>query len=133
MAWARAGASVVLAGRKPDQLAKVDREIKAIATDPFTKAISVSVDIKIESQVQNLLIQIQKNVGRPADVLIDNAGAVADDGPVSLGQGPRGQFTNIFGSHSMGLHSCRRTSSAANPSLQIQLAPSFISLQHWLQ
>jgi hypothetical protein len=39
-----------LAGRKPDQLAKVEKKIKAVATDPSAKIISVSVDITIESQ-----------------------------------------------------------------------------------
>jgi NAD(P)-dependent dehydrogenase (short-subunit alcohol dehydrogenase family) len=98
--WARAGASVVLAGRKTDQLAKVEKETKALATDASAKIISVSVDITIVSEVQNLYTQIQKTFGRPADILINNAGSSGIAAP--MGQIPWDDFTNVFGTHFLG-------------------------------
>jgi NAD(P)-dependent dehydrogenase (short-subunit alcohol dehydrogenase family) len=91
---------VVLAGRKTDQLAKVEKETKALATDASAKIISVSVDITIVSEVQNLYTQIQKTFGRPADILINNAGSSGIAAP--MGQIPWDDFTNVFGTHFLG-------------------------------
>ncbi|KAH8803439.1 hypothetical protein F5884DRAFT_739815 [Xylogone sp. PMI_703] len=98
--WARAGASVVLAGRKLDQLAKVEQETKAVAIDASAKIISVPVDITIESEVQNLYAQIQQTFGRPADILINNAGSTGIVAP--LHQIPWDDFTNVLGTHFLG-------------------------------
>jgi NAD(P)-dependent dehydrogenase (short-subunit alcohol dehydrogenase family) len=97
--WARAGAAgVVLAGRKTQELARVEEEVKK--ADPNVKLLSVSVDITIESQVQNLYDQIQKTFGRHADVLINNAGSGGKFG--GLGQVPWDGYTNVVNTHYLG-------------------------------
>ena len=91
---------MVLAGRTTDQLAKVEKEIKAVATDASAKIISISVDITIESEVQNLYTQIQGAFGRSVDVLINNASSNGIAAP--MGQIPWDDFTNVFGAHFLG-------------------------------
>jgi NAD(P)-dependent dehydrogenase (short-subunit alcohol dehydrogenase family) len=91
--WARAGASVVLAGRRAEELTKVEKATKAVATDPSARIISVIVDVTIEIQVQSFYAQVQKVFGRPADTLINNAGIGGTD--FHLGETPWDQFTSI--------------------------------------
>lgn len=59
------------------------------------------VDITIESQVKNLYDQVQKTFGRPANVLINNAGSPSGgDGPFATI--PWDDFTTILASHYLG-------------------------------
>ena len=76
--WARAGASgVVIAARRLDALEKVAEELRAIS--PSSKVLAVKADITSEDDVKNLFASIQKTFGRPADVLLNNAGYLKDD------------------------------------------------------
>jgi NAD(P)-dependent dehydrogenase (short-subunit alcohol dehydrogenase family) len=50
--------------------------------------------------VQNLYAQIQKTFGRPADILINNAGSGGVAAP--LGDVPWDDFTTVFASHFLG-------------------------------
>ncbi|KAL5314234.1 hypothetical protein ACEPPN_018659 [Leptodophora sp. 'Broadleaf-Isolate-01'] len=100
LVWARAGASVVLTGRNPEKLAKAEQETKKVAIDPSAKIISVSVDIAKESDVQNLYVEVEKIFGRPADVLINNAGPTGPIGPAA--QVPWNGFTEVVNTHFLG-------------------------------
>jgi NAD(P)-dependent dehydrogenase (short-subunit alcohol dehydrogenase family) len=98
--WARAGASVVLTGRKKDELKEAEDATRGVATDQSAKIISVMVDVANESDVQNLYAEIQKTFGRPADALINNAGVTPVLAP--LGQVPWDNFTAVVSSHFIG-------------------------------
>lgn len=76
--WARAGATgIVIAARRLDALEKVAAELKSIS--PSSKILSVKADITSEEQVKELYASVQKTFGRPADVLLNNAGYLRDD------------------------------------------------------
>ncbi|KAH8816904.1 hypothetical protein F5884DRAFT_818812 [Xylogone sp. PMI_703] len=98
--WARAGASVVLTGRKEAQLAQVEKETRAFLSDPSARVISVPVDINNEAQVKNLYNQIQKAFGRPADTLINNAGFNNVAAP--MGQIPWDEFATVVQTNFLG-------------------------------
>jgi len=76
--WARAGATgVVIAARRVDALEKVAEEIKAI--NPNVKVLAIKTDITSEEDAKNLFASVQKTFGRPADVLLNNAGYLRDE------------------------------------------------------
>lgn len=91
---------MVLTGRKPDKLAKVEQKTRDFLTDPSATIISVVVDITIESDVQNLYTQVQKTFGRSADTLVNNGGPSSI--PAPLGQVPWDDFTNTVNGHFLG-------------------------------
>jgi 3-oxoacyl-[acyl-carrier protein] reductase len=68
--FARAGADVVIASRKLDNLEPVAAEIKKVGRRGFAMA----VDVRQEDQVQALVERTVKELGR-LDVMINNAGA----------------------------------------------------------
>lgn len=77
--WAKAGAQgVVITGRRAEHLQAVKDEIKAINKD--TVVLAIKGDISIESDVVNLFAKVQKEFGRPADVLLNNAGTLGGEG-----------------------------------------------------
>jgi dehydrogenase/reductase SDR family member 7B len=69
IAFAHAGADVVLASRKADELEKVSQEISKLGS----KSISVTTDVSKESDCKNLIDTSIKSFGR-IDVLINCAG-----------------------------------------------------------
>lgn len=76
--WARAGASgIVIAARRLETLEEVAKDIKA--SNPASQVLPVKADISLEEDVKNLFASVQKIFGRPADVLLNNAGYLADD------------------------------------------------------
>ena len=83
-----------------EELAKVEKATRAVASDPNAKVISVSVDITIESQVKTLYQQIQKTLGRPADTLINNAGSNGETG--NLGGVTWDSYAQVTNSHYLG-------------------------------
>jgi NAD(P)-dependent dehydrogenase (short-subunit alcohol dehydrogenase family) len=99
--WAKAGArGIVLAGRKASELVKVELDIKAVTSDPNAKVLSVSVDITIESQVQNLFDKIKSTFGHLADFLLNNAGPSITAAPST--QIPFDDFTKVITGHFLG-------------------------------
>jgi NADP-dependent 3-hydroxy acid dehydrogenase YdfG len=67
----------VIAARRTDALEKVAAELKTIS--PSSKILAVKADITSEDQVKNLFASVQTAFGRPADVLLNNAGYLKDD------------------------------------------------------
>lgn len=49
----------------------------------ITKILAVSTDLKVECEVENLFQQVNKVFGRPADVVIANAGLLSDLKPMA--------------------------------------------------
>ncbi|ESZ91743.1 hypothetical protein SBOR_7850 [Sclerotinia borealis F-4128] len=76
--WAEANAfGIVLAARR---IAAIDSLIEKLQPiSPDTKFLSVKVDIANDEDVKNLYEAVQKEFGRPADVLLNNAGYLDDD------------------------------------------------------
>lgn len=71
--WAEAHASgIVLAARRVPPIDSLIEKLQPIS--PKTKFLSVKVDIANEEDVKNLYETVQKEFGRPADVLLNNAG-----------------------------------------------------------
>ena len=86
--WLRAGASgVVIAGRRKDKLDETIRKLEEVKATlgSTTKLLAVPTDLKVEADVLNLFQEVNKTFGRPADVVIANAGASSD--MVPLGEG----------------------------------------------
>ena len=67
---ARAGADVVVASRKLENLEKVAEEIKALGR----QSLAVATDVRIPEQVDNLVKQTVDEFGK-IDILVNNAGA----------------------------------------------------------
>jgi NAD(P)-dependent dehydrogenase (short-subunit alcohol dehydrogenase family) len=70
--YARAGANVVVASRKLENLEKVAADIEALGS----KALAVAVDITVPDQVDEMVKQTVDTFGR-IDVLVNNAGGGA--------------------------------------------------------
>ncbi|CAD6453063.1 70bb58a4-6ccd-4888-8a78-faf15ab313ed [Sclerotinia trifoliorum] len=71
--WAEAHASgIVLAARGVPAMESLIRELQPLS--PETKFLAVKVDIANEDDVKNLYTAVQKEFGRHADVLMNNAG-----------------------------------------------------------
>jgi hypothetical protein len=76
--WAEAGANgIVIAARRLPALEKVAEQLRAIC--PETTVLPVKADISSVEEVDNLYKKIQQTFGRPADVLLNNAGYLRDD------------------------------------------------------
>jgi NAD(P)-dependent dehydrogenase (short-subunit alcohol dehydrogenase family) len=77
--WVRAGAAgVVIAGRRKDKLDETVHELERFNKDGITKILAVATDLKVEAQVTHLFQQVNDTFGRPADVVIANAGMLSD-------------------------------------------------------
>ncbi|KAJ8061976.1 hypothetical protein OCU04_009759 [Sclerotinia nivalis] len=75
--WAEAHASgIVLAARGVPAMNSLIEELQPLS--PETKFLAVKVDIANEDDVKNLYTVVQKEFGRHADVLLNNAGYVED-------------------------------------------------------
>ncbi|KUJ23630.1 NAD(P)-binding protein [Mollisia scopiformis] len=76
--WAEAGAEgVVITARGAPALEKVASELKA--KFPATKVLAVKGDIVSNEDIKHLFSAVQETFGRPADVLLNNAGFLDDD------------------------------------------------------
>jgi NADP-dependent 3-hydroxy acid dehydrogenase YdfG len=87
----------VIAARRIDALEKVAAELNKIS--PSSKVLAVKVDITSEEQVKNLFASVQTTFGRPADVLINNAGYLKDDQLIGE-TAPNEWWTGIVSSNS---------------------------------
>ncbi|KAF4628853.1 hypothetical protein G7Y89_g9295 [Cudoniella acicularis] len=91
--WIEAGATgVVIAARRIEVLEQVAKELRAI--NPNTKVLPIKANIVSVEDAKNLFATVQKTFGRPADVLLNNAGVVADD--ELIGETPIEQWWKSF-------------------------------------
>ena len=79
LALARAGADVAVAGRRPGPIAEVAETVIAGGT----RGLAVPTDVTDSAQVQALISRVFDELGR-VDILINNAGMVADQGGVPI-------------------------------------------------
>jgi NADP-dependent 3-hydroxy acid dehydrogenase YdfG len=81
--WAMAGAEgVVLAGRRLEKLEQSAAETRRVAASSGIKVIAVATDVSKEKDVEALFARISQEFGRPADVVVANAGALNEMLPV---------------------------------------------------
>jgi NADP-dependent 3-hydroxy acid dehydrogenase YdfG len=79
----RAGAAgVVIAGRRKDKLDETVLSLQQL-NKGTTKLLAVATDLTVERDVENLLQEVNKAFGRPADVVIANAGQSLPMKPVA--------------------------------------------------
>ncbi|KAA8564757.1 hypothetical protein EYC84_011644 [Monilinia fructicola] len=114
--WTEAHASgIVLAARR---IAAIDSLIEKLQPiNPGTKFLSVKVDIVNEDDVKNLFQVVQKEFGRPADVLLNNAGLLEDGfiGETEPSAWWRGIETNLKGLYQMTHHYIQSQPSPSQP------------------
>jgi NAD(P)-dependent dehydrogenase (short-subunit alcohol dehydrogenase family) len=91
----------VLAARRVPNLDALAAKLQPLS--PETKFVSVKLDISVEEDVKNLYATVQKEFGRPADVVLNNAGYL-DDGPL-VGEAEPVTWWKGFVSLSMPMHS----------------------------
>lgn len=70
----------MLAARRIEKLEKVAASLKITNVD--VEVLVVKVDVTVETDVANLFNKIQDVFGRPADVVLSNAGSLSDALPI---------------------------------------------------
>lgn len=76
--WVRAGATgVVIAGRRKEKLDETVRSLEELSKGT-TKILGVQTDLTATRDVENLFQEVNRGFGRPADVVIANAGITPD-------------------------------------------------------
>lgn len=73
---------VVIAGRRKEKLDETARALNELSGGA-TKILAVPTDLLVEDQVKNLFEQVVKTFGRPADVVVTNAGNVSPLTPLA--------------------------------------------------
>jgi len=79
LTYAEAGANVVVASRKQENLDKVAAEIKALGRE----SLAISTDVKIPEQVDNMVKQTVDHFGR-LDIMVNNAGRGIPTEPLEI-------------------------------------------------
>ena len=79
LTYAEAGANVVIASRKQENLDKVAEEIRTLGRE----SLAIATDVKIPEQVDNMVKQTVKNFGR-LDIMINNAGRGIPTEPLKI-------------------------------------------------
>ncbi len=79
LTYAKAGAKVVVASRKQENLDKVVEEIKELGRE----SLAIAADVKIPEQVDNMVKQTVNNFGR-LDIMINNAGRGIPTEPLEI-------------------------------------------------
>ncbi|KAF2710272.1 NAD(P)-binding protein [Pleomassaria siparia CBS 279.74] len=101
--WVRAGAAgVVIAGRRKDKLDQTVVELQKLNKNGSATILAVPTDVTIESEVENLFQQVNKAFGRPADVVIANAGALSE--MKTLAEEAVAKWWKIWEINVLGLH-----------------------------
>ena len=91
--WVRAQAEgVVIIGRRAEKLEETAAHLRKISQG--TKILTVKTDLTVDADVENVFKQIQKTFGRPADVVLANAGGVAN--LASAGEEPVDRWWKVF-------------------------------------
>ena len=67
---------MVIAARRLQQLEETAVALRALSKD--TKILVVQTDIAVEKDVESLFKQVRDTFGRPADVVLANAGIMSD-------------------------------------------------------
>jgi NAD(P)-dependent dehydrogenase (short-subunit alcohol dehydrogenase family) len=95
VAFAAAGANVVVAGRRDEEGKKLEKELRELGAE----AQFVKADVRREQEIQSLVDETVKRFGR-LDVAVNNAGTEGPTGPITS-QTPEtyaGTFeTNVLG------------------------------------
>jgi NAD(P)-dependent dehydrogenase (short-subunit alcohol dehydrogenase family) len=99
VALAKAGYSLVLAGRRPEPLEQVKGEINAIGT----QALAVPTDVSKRDSILALFATVKSTFGR-LDVLFNNAGIGAP--PVPLEDLPYETWINVVQTNLTGMFLC---------------------------
>ena len=99
IALAKAGYSIVLAGRRKEMLDKVSAEINAVGA----QALAVPTDISKREQILVLFATVKSTFGR-LDVLFNNAGIGAP--PVPLEELPFETWQNVVATNFTGMFLC---------------------------
>jgi NAD(P)-dependent dehydrogenase (short-subunit alcohol dehydrogenase family) len=114
----------VIAARRIDALEKVAAELKTIS--PASKVLAVKVDITSEEEVKKLFSSVQETFGRPADILINNAGYLKDD--QTIGEtSPNEWWTGIVSATSPAY------GSVANEKKEINLKGAYTMTHYFIQ
>ena len=79
LTYAEAGANVVIASRKQENLDKVAEEIRTLGRE----SLAIATDVKIPEQVDNMVKQTVENFGR-LDIMINNAGRGIPTEPLKI-------------------------------------------------
>jgi len=79
LTYAEAGANVVVASRKKENLDKVAEEIRTLGRE----SLAIATDVKIPEQVDNMVKQTVENFGR-LDIMINNAGRGIPTEPLKI-------------------------------------------------
>jgi NAD(P)-dependent dehydrogenase (short-subunit alcohol dehydrogenase family) len=78
VAFATAGANVVVAGRREEDGKKLEKELRELGAE----AQFVKVDVRHEPELQSLVDETVKRFGR-LDVAVNNAGTEGAKGPIT--------------------------------------------------
>ncbi|RAL59095.1 hypothetical protein DID88_006741 [Monilinia fructigena] len=114
--WTEAHASgIVLAARRVAAIDSLIEKLQPIS--PGTKFLRVKVDIVNEDDVKNLFQVVQEQFGRPADVLLNNAGLLQDGfiGETEPSTWWKGIETNLKGLYQMTHHYIQSQPSPSQP------------------
>lgn len=100
--WVRAGATgVVIAGRRKEKLDETVRRLVE-QNKGTTKILAVLTDITVEREVENLFQEVNNAFGRPADVVIANAGQLSE--PKLVAEQPVSAWWKVYEINVLGLH-----------------------------
>lgn len=83
---------MIIAGRRQERLEETATRLRASAQS--TKILAVRTDLTVEKDVEHLFHEVQKNFGRPADVVLANAGWVS--GLVKAGEDPVDNWWKVW-------------------------------------
>ncbi len=79
LTYAKAGANVVVASRKQENLDKVAEEIRALGSE----SLAIATDVKIPEQVDNMVKQTIEHFGQ-LDMMVNNAGRGIPTQPLEI-------------------------------------------------
>ena len=103
LALSRAGAYVIIAGRRQDPL----KEVTAIINHEGGKCLPVQTDVTDSSQVNRLVDISMKEFGK-VDVLVNNAGMVAGQGGRPIWKISDSEWRNVIDANLTGSFYCAR-------------------------
>ena len=103
LAMARAGANVVLAGRRPGPI----EETASLARGMGRKALAIPTDVTDSAQVDGLFREALETLGK-IDILLNNAGLVEDQGGVPIWEITDDDWRTVLDANLTGAFYCAR-------------------------